>query len=305
MITDFHNLIKAYNNYAKLKYRRKYWRDLKPEEIASYSALRETVIRWACQEKIIPTSQKENLENLLKEKYSKPLQQKPLRIFHKKDIDEIVTLLINGDLIVIPNGKIYVIFGADDEQSSSETTKKINIEKLRHHSMPIVKLSSIYAVPSDYVQNNDIRVFLSSLVSHFQPIGLLLPNRKPENKNLFVFYGGEFFEELIRKINHVSRTKTFVYVSSANITTTGANTTDEGVLKDFGTSKYIVGIVDEGDLKKQSQGNNSSTIIECLENGRLTYYRLGYPPKDQIDVFADKYDIKINNLSTTRQTIVR
>lgn len=207
MTSDFHNIIKAYNEYAKLKYRRKYWRDLKPEEIASYSALRERVIRWACQEKIIPSSQKENFENFLKEKYSKPLKQKPLRIFHNKDIDEIVTLLINGDLIVIPNGKIYVIFGADDEYSSNETTKKINIEKLRHHSMPIVKLSSIDVVPSDYVQNYNIRVFLSSLVSHFQPIGLLLPTMNPENKTLFVFYGGEFFEELIRKINHISRKK--------------------------------------------------------------------------------------------------
>ena len=303
MTSDFHNLVNAYNKYARLKYRRKYWRDLKPEEIASYPALRETVMNWACQEKIMPASQKESFETSLKEKYSKPLKQISLKIFNKKDIDKLAASLIKGNLLIIPNGKIYVIFGADDEHSTNETTKKINIEKLRHPSMPIVRLSSVDVVPSSYVQNDNIKGFLSSLVSHFQPIGLLLPDK--QNTSMYVFYGGDFFEELIRKINQVSKTKTFVYVSSANITTTGANTTAEGVLKDFGSCKYIVGIIDEGDLKKQSQDNNSTTIIECLENGELTYYRTGYPPKDQIDIFADKQGIKINNLPTTRQTIAR
>ncbi len=94
-------------------------------------------------------------------------------------------------------------------------------------------------------------------------------------------------------------------MSSANITTTGANTTTEGVQRDFAFSKYIVGLVDEGDLKKQSHDNNSTTIIECSRDGKLTYYRLGCPPKVHLDHFAARFDIKINRLPTTRQTIAR
>ena len=103
-----------------------------------------------------------------------------------------MTVLLNGGLVVIPNGKIYVIFGVDDENSSNETTKKINIEKLRHRSMPIVKLSSAHIVPLDYVQSNNIKKFLVMLVARFQPIGLLLPTSSSVNKEMFVFMV-EFF----------------------------------------------------------------------------------------------------------------
>ena len=289
------SLIEAYNKYARLKYRRKYWRDLTIKEVMAYPALRDTVFEWANQEKT----------NFHLEKLAKPSQQSSLKILPKKDVNTIVAWLMGGSLVIIPNGKIYVIFGIDDEHASHQVTRKINNEKLRHPLLPIVQLSSVNKVPSNSVKNNKIRVFLKKLVVHFQPIGLLLPNDKPKSTSLYVFYGGEFFETLIRRINEESRARVFIYVSSANITTTGANTTLEGVINDFSSSKNIVGVVDGGDLKKQSIDNNSSTIVQCSVDGELAYYRLGYPPKEQIDFFAAKHGIKINDLPGTRETNVR
>lgn len=304
MQTVFERLVENYNQYAKQKYRRKYWKNLTPEKVRLHNSLREAILNWGLQEHKITSIQKHALENLLNQTESTTSGKKMLKL-SKKDMDQIVKLILDGHLIVIPNGKIYVIFGADDDQGTHETIRKINTDKLRHANMPIVKLSSVSAIPYENIKNKKIKEFLDKVISAFQPIGLLVPDKKVNSKSLYVFYGEKFFEELIKKIQIVAKKKIHIFVSSANITTTGANTTAEGVLNDFSSSKYIAAIIDEGDLKKLSKDNNSSTIIECSEKGELAYYRLGYPSEYQLDEFARPYGVKINALPTTRQTSVR
>ena len=97
-----------------------------------------------------------------------------------------------------------------------------------------------------------------------------------------------------------------ILVSSANITTTGANTTAKGVVHDFCYSDFIWGVVDEGDLKlKADSNNNSTTIIECAPDGELSYYRIGYPSQHELDDFARHHGVQIAALPTSRKSKAR
>jgi tRNA A37 threonylcarbamoyladenosine synthetase subunit TsaC/SUA5/YrdC len=306
MENKFQNSVREYNKYARTYYQRLFWRNLWPEEFVHYSSLQEILISWAYKEGRINDDQKEALKEFLQDKqFSNPVTKRELKLFKPHDIDEIVDALLNGDLAVIPNGKIYVIVGIDDEGSTNRTTIKINREKLRHPLMPVVRLSFSDSIPYKNVRDPNVKNFLDQLVRKLHPIGLLLPNKLGGKYLLYVFYGNGFFRALREKIEDKARKKCNIYVSSANITTTGANTTVEGVLRDFSLSTFIVGVLDAGDLKGKSIHADSSTIIKCSASGNLTYYRIGYPSKEEIDRFAKSLAIKIKEVSETRYTFSR
>ncbi len=297
-------LANEYNLYAKQKYKRLLWKNLTQREIASYTPLREVVLNWVVENKKITEDEKIVLEQQLVKKALK-LSQQNITVLNKNDMPVIIDKLLHGQLVVIPNGKIYVIFGVDDPHYTYKTMKKINADKVRHAYLPIVRLASVKNIPYERVQNPSIQKFLDLLVNSFQPIGLLLPDKKQNKKSMYVFYGGNFFEKLISNLRQTAKTPIDIYVSSANITTTGANTTAVGVLKDFFFSKYISAVVDSGDLKQQSQGNNSTTIITCSDKGELEYFRIGYPSKENIDAFASKHGVIIRKDTNTRTTFTR
>jgi tRNA A37 threonylcarbamoyladenosine synthetase subunit TsaC/SUA5/YrdC len=290
---------------VQAKYQRLYWRDLSLDEVITRSSLRSVVLEWAQHQAIITASEKKIIEQELG-LYQRAVVSKKIPFFNKKDdFVSILNGLLAGNIVIIPNEKIYVMFGVDDDCGSYSMQAKINTEKLRHPLMPLAELSSLEKLKVVDFKTSLIKNFCLQLIKQFQPIGLLLPEKDSVNTKLHIFYPGFFFEKLRRSILKKKSEISHIYVSSANLTTTGAHTTAEGVMTDFGYSQVIAGVVNDGDLKRNYEINNSSTIIEYVPERGLSYFRVGYPSQTSIDNFAKNFGVVIMNAPHTRQSLVR
>ena len=106
---EFIKISNGYNAFCKGKYQRQLWRDFSLQEIAHYPALREAVLNWALKEYQLSTARVCEIKSWLKACYGEHLKpSRELQVL-EKDLVVIANALSSEQLVVIPNGKIYVI----------------------------------------------------------------------------------------------------------------------------------------------------------------------------------------------------
>ena len=299
------DLVNKYNHYCKKKYKRPYWRDLTLMEIVTHQSLSNALLK---QGQHFGLSSNESFKmNIIFQQMRAKLKKKPRKLnsISEGEIEVIVNELLDGNLVVIPNSKIYVLFGVLAEGYNTKADKKINEEKLRHPNLPVARLGSNNFSEFERIHNSNTKEFLKELVKTKRPIGILISKSSETKKsNLYIYYPGEFFVELEDRISNTVGGKYEILVSSGNLTTAGANTTAEGICQDFAFGRHVSGVIDKGDLKKNSEGNNSTTIISCTETGGLSFYRLGYPRREEVEAIANNSGVTVEYIKGTRHTLV-
>jgi|GEM_PF-5935062 len=244
---------------------------------------------------------------LIKEKMDaieKILQKTTFNIhpYSLNDVCNVVDVLKRGELVVIPNERIYVIHGME-QGNSTKVQEKINKVKTRHQHQPLARLITASEI-TDSANTLQYEEVIRYIAGAFHPIGFLLPDKYDKNRTiLLLVYNRPYFTKFFNYLQADVGKDIKLYVSSGNTTTTSAHTTLEGVKSDIGW-KGIEHFVDDGNLKRYG-ASNSTTIIQCSKEG-LTYYRVGSPSIEEIDlrmkeVFKGKYSIK--RTEKTRTTV--
>jgi len=291
--------VEAYNLYCRREYRRPQWRDLRIDEFIRHASLANTLLGWTERNGWAPETTRA-IRRVVHDRHEQlPRQDRRIPSITAPDPSALARILTNGDLAIVPNSQIYVFFGADDRKSTASRAK-INQAKLRHPEQQLVELALNESVIADYVHCNRVRGFLEELVDRMRPIGLLFDAEI--DTTLFVFYPGQLFKDLQGALQSEAGADLRVWVSSANLTTCGANTTAGGVQRDFGACADVAAMLDQGDLREDSSANNSTTIVRVRDSGSLEYYRLGYPGPREIDRFAAERGLHIKLAHGTRTT---
>lgn len=203
------------------------------------------------------------------------------------NVENITNLLLNGNLVAIPNGCIYVLFGL--QQINNDIKKKINTTKTRNEKQPLAKLVSPESLPLESNKNINETILLD-IIAKFYPIGILM------NNELFIIYNNSFFNRLFTSLNNKIQNPT-LYVSSANTSTTGSNVTlnDTKIDLEWKGVKYFI---NGDDINKTN--SNSTTII--LFEDKLSFYRVGSPKPEEINEFISKKYGEKHTISMTPST---
>jgi len=291
-LTDMSNLIDDYNKAQKSRYCRGVWRNLTLDDVASHPALGKHILKWGCDSSITSEvrSSAYALDLLASTSPGEPSVNVHLPA-NDASLEIISAALLNDELVIIPNGHIYVIFGL----ANDAVKQKINNAKLRDPNQELVYLG----FDDDDVLRNITAGGLKNLVKDLlanKPIGFRLASGGGATE-VIVFYKDEFVEKLQKQLSSKDKDAR-LFVSSANLTTMGSTSDLNTVLRDF---SQIVKNVVKGDNMDALQ-NQSTTILDVSNKMSATYYRIGYPSQATIDDIARKHNMYVQKTNRTRMS---
>jgi len=125
---EYQKYLDAYNIFLREKYRRPYWKDLTFFDFSNHKLLLDGFFQWLANNSKFDFIKQDELLAYINSIKSNTLSKKKIKIYSRLEIDSVAEELLKGNLMVISNGKIYVIFGVDDKKS--KRICKVNYNKI-------------------------------------------------------------------------------------------------------------------------------------------------------------------------------
>lgn len=176
----------------------------------------------------------------------------------KKELNNLVKIINDGNLIIMPTDTIYGIIG---DSTNVETIKKVYEIKKRDYHKPLLILVSNLDMLKRYIKNiNDLE---KKVIKKYWPGKLTIIFEKNSNVNELLTSNTSFIgirlpdnKDLINLINKVKKP---LISTSANISNNNPITNVKMIEKEM--KEKISTIIDGGEIKA-----NSSTIVQVINN---------------------------------------